>query len=52
MDNAATKSEVLAIINTYDGMLRPLVMSGKRLPQDIVEARTKWCAVLARMESR
>lgn len=44
--NKPTRSEVLAIIDTYEGMLR-LNWCPKLLAE-----RTKWCAVLARMEGR
>jgi hypothetical protein len=38
-----TRNEVLAIIDTYEGMLR-----SKWCPE-LLAARTKWCAVLASM---
>jgi hypothetical protein len=46
-----SKSEVLNIIEAYEGMLRPYVFSGK-LPANLVEARAKWIAVLAQMAAR
>lgn len=44
--HSATKNEVLAIIDTLEGMLR-LSWTAALLAE-----RTKWCAVLAKMEGR
>lgn len=41
-----TRTEVLAIIDTYEGMLRI------RWCERLLAERTKWCAVLAKIEGR
>jgi hypothetical protein len=42
----ATRNEVLAIIDTYEGMIRLAWARGERA-EDLLAYRTYWCAVLA-----
>lgn len=50
-NNTATKSEVLAIIDTYEGMIR-LEWSAGRRAESLLAERGKWVAALAQMEGR
>jgi hypothetical protein len=47
----ATKSEILAVIDAYDGMLKQYGWE-ERLPRHLVEARMRWVCELQKLGGR